>query len=356
MKIACIISSLCLGGAERQLVYLADTLHKEGHDVEIITYHPGGFYSEAAQNLGLKVNQMDLKGGSVAFSRRLAAYLKAEAFDAAVAFLVGASTKACMAHVFYPGFRLFVSERCLNKSYLPHDALRFLLFRRAEKIICNSHAQGDFVRIHCPRLSGKLCVIPNFVDTEAFRPQPCTRCRGHRRILVTARGSHRKNALGLIRAAAFLQQRGVGDFVIDWYGMTEGSTYEKKCLALIERCGLHDIVRLHPSQKNVADLYHDADIFCLPSFYEGTSNSLAEALSCGLPAACSNVSDNALYVHEGRNGMLFDPDSSSSIADALQKLLVMNDDQLARMGIQSRRIATELLGRDSYSALYRELF
>ena len=55
MKIACIIASLGLGGAERQLVYLAETLAEIGHDVLIITYHEGNFYEDYAIKAGLRV-------------------------------------------------------------------------------------------------------------------------------------------------------------------------------------------------------------------------------------------------------------------------------------------------------------
>lgn len=35
--------------------------------------------------------------------------------------------------------------------------------------------------------------------------------------------------------------------------------------------------------------YRKADIFCLPSLYEGYSNVVAEAMSCELPLLCSSV-------------------------------------------------------------------
>ena len=45
MKICCIIASLRLGGAERQLAGLAAMLRRAGHDVEVITYRDGDFYA-----------------------------------------------------------------------------------------------------------------------------------------------------------------------------------------------------------------------------------------------------------------------------------------------------------------------
>ena len=395
MKIACIIASLGLGGAERQLVYLAETLAEIGHDVLIITYHEGNFYEDYAIKAGLRVINLarGTKGAGGAFAhndtvanensapehtnsngntkgargtftivRRMAATLKAEEVDAAVAFLVGASTKAALAHILYPHFRLFVSERCLNKHYLPHDALRFQLFRRAEKIICNSYAQGNFVCYHCPTLKNRVVVIPNFVDTEHFCPAESDFDKNiddnntiqHRRILVTARGAKRKNALGLIAAASILVRRGQNNFVIDWYGFQEDG-YKEECTKAIQRLGLNNFFHLHPSEKDVLSLYRKSTVFCLPSFYEGTPNSLAEALACGLPCACSNVSDNALYVHHNINGALFKPDNPESIARALEKLLSLPEKELQEMGKNSREIAISLLGRNGYIHSYRQI-
>ena len=102
-------------------------------------------------------------------------------------------------------------------------------------------------------------------------------------------------------------------------------------------------------------VYRKSTVFCLPSFYEGTPNSLAEALACGLPCACSNVSDNALYVHHNINGALFKPDSPESIARALEKLLSLSEKELQEMGKNSREIAISLLGRNGYIHSYRQI-
>lgn len=355
MKIACLISSLGVGGAERQLVYLADTLQKAGHQLHVISYHEGGFYRDKATGYGLHTVEMDLKGGSLAFAWRLSRYIRQEGIELVIAFMVGASTKACLSHIMYPHFRLFVSERCLNTFCLPHDYLRFFLFNRAEKIICNSYAQGDFVRMHCKWLADRVVVIPNFVDSEEFCPSPDKKAGDTypRRIVVTARGAKRKNALGLIKACAQVRQR--DRLRIDWYGMQPGSSYEAKCKDMIRREGLENIFFLHPAEKNALKLYREADLFCLPSFYEGTSNSMAEALACGLPVMISDRGDNSMYVTPGVNGVLFDPVKTSSIAAALETVLALDSSALAEMSAASRKVAAELLGRDLYTERYNDV-
>lgn len=362
MKIACIISSLRLGGAERQLLYLAATLQQAGHDAELITYHDNIFYSNILDKLRLPHTLILKRHGSITLARDLAAHLKAGGFHAAIAFMPGSCLKACLAHMIYPGFRLFVSERNFNTHLGPHDLLRFALFRsQAEKVICNNHSQEAFIRRHYPALSDKVLTISNFVDGEYFQPQP--HIPGQvRRIVCVARMSRRKNLHGLIEAAAILKRgearfekaRATG-FDITLVGAEGDSRYLRKCMALVRKHGLQDCFHIEKASTNIAAEYHKADIFCLPSFYEGTCNALAEALACGLPVVCSDVSDNGLYVQEGINGFLCDPHSAASIADALGRALDCPASRLCEMGQQSRKTAISKLSQRDYTEKYLKI-
>lgn len=354
MKIACLISSLCLGGAERQMLALASTLGEAGHDVEVVTYHKAVFYSDICREKGIRHTLIEKTGSSAAFAKELARHLQNTGTELVIAFCTGASLKACLAHIHYPGFRLFVSERISSRHYLPHDALRFHLYRRhAERVICNNFTQAEFIAAHFPSLNAKVAVIPNFVDTKLFNPLPHAP-NVPRVIMVSGRVCRRKNLHGLVEAARILRSRGCS-FTVRWYGAQNEDRYLKKCRAKIDRYGLGDCVEILPATQDIASAYRSADIFCLPSFYEGTSNSLAEALACGLPVVCSAVGDNLRYVMEGLNGHLFNPYIASSIADALELALTSSTEQLGAQGGQSRKTAVSKLGQREFSDNYAGL-
>ena len=139
-------------------------------------------------------------------------------------------------------------------------------------------------------------------------------------IVTTARVDSRKNVHGYIRALAILRDEGLG-FRAKWYGLKEENAYYRRCRRLIRHFGLDGIFEILPATKDVVTVYHSADCFCLPSFYEGTPNSLCEALSCGLPAVATRVSDNATYIRDGLNGYTC-ATSPRSIAAALRQLLL----------------------------------
>ena len=199
----------------------------------------------------------------------------------------------------------------------------------------------------------------NFIDTRAFLPAAVPPENPVFTVVTTARVCARKNVLGYIEAVHRLRAEG-RTLKILWYGRSRDSHYLRRCEKAIRACGLEDCFFLLPSQRDTASLYGSADAFCLPSFYEGTSNSIAEALCCGVPVLCSDVSDNARYVRPGESGFLFNPHDPASLADALRQAMDLDPSARCRLGRQGRAIVLEALSpdrfRDSYDALLREDF
>jgi len=351
MKIVCLTASLRLGGAERQLLGLAGVLRDAGHDVEVLAYHPDVFYSDTLSNGDLRYCLIEKgRGGTLGLCRKIAAHLEETGCEALIAFLPGACTKACIIHKMSPKFRLIVSERNFSIKIRLHEYLRFFLFREADKVVCNNYSQEKLISKKVPWLRDKLLTINNFVDLQEFTPKSLGPSGPHPlRIVVTARLCRRKNAVGLIKAAALLKDAGAPEFTVDWYGSENNGRYASRCRCLIRKYGLEDIFRIHPAAKNAAAVYQAADVFCLPSFYEGTSNSLAEALACGKIAAVSNVGDNSLYVRENVNGVLFNPGNHRDIASSLARILSCDSVCADSFCAASRAVSETLLNRYDFS-------
>ena len=124
---------------------------------------------------------------------------------------------------------------------------------------------------------------------------------------------------------------------------------------LIEKYRLSDRIFAHDNTQNVAKEIEKYDVLCLPSLFEGFSNSLSEYICCGRPVLASDVSDNSLMVKDGDNGFLFDPENVDSIAAAFSKFFVLSKEEKARMGIRSREIAESLFKKERFIDSYISL-
>jgi glycosyltransferase involved in cell wall biosynthesis len=100
------------------------------------------------------------------------------------------------------------------------------------------------------------------------------------------------------------------------------------------------------------------DVFVLPSLREGMSNTLLEAMACGLPVLASNVGGNPEIIENNLNGSLFAPGDVEWLANKLQ-LLASNPSLIHELGTAARNRAIESfsLSRmlDSYRSFYLEL-
>jgi glycosyltransferase involved in cell wall biosynthesis len=111
--------------------------------------------------------------------------------------------------------------------------------------------------------------------------------------------------------------------------------------------GLDEFVEL-PGRSPVTamtDHYSSASAMVVPSVItadgdrDGIPNVALEAMSFGLPIIASEVSGLPEVVNEGKNGFLVPPGESDALADAMLKMLELDD--LSPLGAESRRIIIE---------------
>ncbi|PHQ74741.1 MAG: mannosyltransferase [Shewanella sp.] len=86
--------------------------------------------------------------------------------------------------------------------------------------------------------------------------------------------------------------------------------------------------------SDLPSLYHGAATTVMPSLYEGFGLPLVEAMACATPVACSNR--GAMPEVVGEAALCFDPESSTSIAQCLGKILTQPSFQqeLIRRGLE----------------------
>ena len=91
----------------------------------------------------------------------------------------------------------------------------------------------------------------------------------------------------------------------------------------IEDLGLTNRVKLLGYRKDIVELCKTADVFVFPSFREGLSVSVMEAMGSGLPIVCSRIRGNTDLIDEN-GGEMFDPYSVEDCSLAIKKLIHSN--------------------------------
>ena len=84
--------------------------------------------------------------------------------------------------------------------------------------------------------------------------------------------------------------------------------------------GLHGNVHFLGYRKDVKELYQAADCFVMPSFREGLSRSVMEAMASGLPCVVSKIRGNTDLIEDGRGGFLLAPTDADGFASAIERL------------------------------------
>lgn len=355
MKILCFTDGFNQGGAERQLIGLANLLQHHGYDVTLASYHKRNFYKPLMDSCDLKYHL--IVAGSSQISKLLACYnyFKTENFDFVISYKGGSNQICCILKAIGLSFKLIVSERCLVYDFNAFQKRKFFLYRFADYIVPNSYAQEKFIGEHYPKLLAKTVTITNFTDVDTFVPVK-NEAHSKLRVLVTARISHQKNIKRFIEALSILKKENLS-IDVKWFGNVNfgEDTYALECKELIERYGIGDIFHLLPATTTISKEYQSCDVFCLPSIFEGYPNVVCEAMSCGKPVLCSNVCDNSTIVEDGVNGYLFDPYNIMDIVQAFRKVYSLSANQREEMGAKSREMAVVKFSKETFVNKYIKL-
>jgi glycosyltransferase involved in cell wall biosynthesis len=117
----------------------------------------------------------------------------------------------------------------------------------------------------------------------------------------------------------------------------------------------HDTVELRGHVKNVQQELSKADVFVLPSFIEGNSNAILEAMSAGLPIVSTAVGGTPLLVGPEGADWLFAVRDRDSIRDLLLRLLNEPETRAAQGAAMRRRIELHM-SIESVASRYRAAY
>lgn len=102
----------------------------------------------------------------------------------------------------------------------------------------------------------------------------------------------------------------------------------------------------------VAPILVKADVMVLPSYREGLSKSLLEALAMSLPIITTDVPGCREVVVDGVNGLLCEARNVNSLKSKIQDMIDFSEETRIQMGKHSRRLATQSFSEELVIAAY----
>jgi len=215
------------------------------------------------------------------------------------------------------------------------------------RYVALSQQLGDYLHQQVGVADEMIRLICNGVDIERFRPvqqerQDSILPRGFAdrdSIVIGSVGRLEpvKDQLTLVRAFNELCLSRPQDVRLRLVLIGDGSL-RHELESLVVQCGIQNRVWLAGSVENVPQLLQAMDVFVLPSLAEGISNTILEAMACGLPVVATRVGGNEELVVDGETGFLVSRADPGAMAEALLRYL--EDDTLRdRQGAAARRRA-----------------
>lgn len=331
VRILLLIPHLGGGGAERVTALLARGLSREKYDLHLglITQSAvAGVKSEPALPPWVTVHELSASRVREASFPLLRLVHRLEP-DVILSGMAHLNFLVLLLRPLFPSStRVLVRQNGTVSSVLAHDGvppytrlLYRLLYRHADRVICQSHAMADDLAAALELRAERIAVLPNPVDTPAILDEMRSATTEPPRwngpgphLLAVGRLSHEKGFDLLLQALALVRHRFPhADLLIAGAGAEDS-----KLKAETRSLGLEPAVRFAGHIDRPYAFFHGATLFVLSSRHEGMPNALLEAAAAGLPIVALPSSGGVVDLLRDRPGAwLASEISAAALADSL---------------------------------------
>ncbi len=356
-----VISGLERGGAERQLIIVANGLAARGWRVTVLSYLPFSETSLRAEVDEPRVRLASLNAtgglGKLAGLARVAGIVWRERPDVLVGFMFHGMVAARVAGRIGGAGAVVSAVRSELDSRMRERAMGATgWLTDAVTVMSESLAARLAERRVADR--ARLVVIPNAVDFGRFAAGGC---RGETRRalgvgddefvwLAAGRLSPEKDYAGLMRAFGALGERRARLFIAG-DGPLRG-----ELARLVDELGLSGRVRLLGLRDDMAELYGACDALVLSSAWEGMPNVVLEAMASGRPVVATAVGAVPEMVADGETGYVVPAGDPAALAGAMGRMMRLAPDERRAMGEAGRRAVRERHSVESVVDGWEELF
>lgn len=344
MKIICVGYFHGAGGAEKQIIKLANELSMRGQIVTVIALSECKIQYEINRQVNL-VNLSDEKvDGIFARFRKFKRVVKEMKPDLIINYWFQSAYFSIAIPKKYRG-KVIYSERGDpgDKEYRGLlGIIRKIAFGKIDGFVFQSKGARDYFN---KKVIKKSVIIPNSVSIPIeFLTKSSIR---EKRIVSVGRLHRQKNQKLLINSFAEIAND-IPEYVLEIYGDGE---LREELQEQINGFGLQNRITLKPTCRDLFDKIQSASLFVLTSDYEGMPNALMEAMALGLPCISTDCKPGGAreLIENKINGIIVPTNDEMSLAESI-KYMIFNPEVAEQMATNAKEIATNHSDKSVFDA------
>jgi glycosyltransferase involved in cell wall biosynthesis len=362
MRILMLSTSMGMGGADQQILTLAQGMRARGHEVRIITLVPLGQIGEEAAREGIPTESLGMRRSPADLGRlaRLVRIIRGWNPDVLHSHLVHANLLAGVLRPLVRVPALIATIHSINDG----GRLRMAAYRLTSGAvdrytIISRLAAEHYVSIGAVP-AGRVEVLPNAVDTERFRRLPQVRAAVRRELglgdefvwIAVGRFEEAKDHPTMLAAFARLAARREGSRLL----LVGKGSLQPQVERLVRELELSERVGFLGVRRDIPELLSAADGYLLSSAWEGLPVVLLEAAAVELPIVSTRVGGVAETVEDGLTGHLVPPGDPDALAGAMERLERLSPEERGAMGARGRALVQGQYGTERLMERWDRLY
>ena len=360
MKVLFTLDSLGNAGTEKSTLDILSHFSRD-IDVKVIYFYPGDHLKKAYEDAGIALQFVNVSGRMSILKgiNRLKKIIKDERPDVVVSSILRANliSRIACKQTNTKIIGTFVSDSYSSirkKSFSFKRRVGFYFYYQLDRFTA---------RIPCAWVSNSECIKKSncrFLQVDPGLVKVIYRGRDPQKF-ISKEKTPSKGIFRFVYVGRLLQTKGLYEMLLGFKIVSE--TYPAVSLDIygegnlrnniiqqIAQAGLQDKVTLHGAVPNGWEKLYEADCFIFPSWNEGFSGSLVEAMMVGIPIIASDIPMNLEAVTNNETALIHKVKDAESIG-ANMKAMIGSYDKMREMGMRAR---VEALKRFDIRAIAKE--
>lgn len=328
VKLVHLIRSLEPGGCEHFLIRALPEMEKHNVQNHLIALQSAGALSSRLSSAGISVESISMRHWfDLSGYLRLYLAVKSAKPDIITTYLFHADAigRLWLRLLFPCPVIPFLRTTYNHRRYVLARLFERLTSRLVPKYLANSPAVKSFYTDSYNIPTASIQIISNGINIAAYQYSKQNRLSARHSLSLPG------NAFAIICVANFHPNKGhrhlLQSFIklhrtfTDMRLLLVGDGEERsRLIALAQASTAFPAIKFLGLRRDIPNLLQTADVFVLPTQFEGMSNAILEAMASSLPVITTDIPENRQIISHNQNGLLYPVNDDIALETAIQSL------------------------------------